>query len=119
MAVGRRNRIVDSTKPSAQKPGFVAKDAVSRKPLRQLALHRSEELSDDVLTCYRGESLNRRSRGIHRARKGSATNHEIICQKRRRHGIRTAPAAPQFWRLHFARRSLHPSYFVVRPSERE
>jgi hypothetical protein len=86
MAVGRRNWIVDSTKPSAQKPGFVAKDAVSRIPLRQLALHRSEELSDDALTCYRGESLNRRSRGIHRARKGSASNHEIICRTHTRRG---------------------------------
>jgi hypothetical protein len=54
MSVGRRNWIVDSTKPSAQKPGFVAKDAVSRIPLRQLALHRSEELSDDVLTAIEG-----------------------------------------------------------------
>src|SRR5580692_3205020 len=112
MSVGRRNWIVDSTKPSAQKPGFVAKDAVSRKPLRQLALHRSEELSDDVLTCYRGESLNRRSRGIHRARKGSATNHEIICRKRRRPGIRTASGDLRLSHHHSVRRLLYPSRFV-------
>jgi hypothetical protein len=41
------------------------------------------------VTCYRGESLSGRSRGIHRARKGSATNHEIIFRKRRRPGIHT------------------------------
>src|ERR1700733_6425507 len=107
MAVGRRNWIVDSTKPSAQKLGFVAKDAVSRIPLRQLALHRSEELSDDVLTCYRGESLNRRSRGIHRARKGSATNHEIICRTHTRPGTSTMWA--EFpWHPHSVPHS-HPS----------
>ena len=59
------------------------------------------------------------TRGLHRARKGSAANHEIIFRKRRRPGIRKASADPRLLRLDWPRQSLHPSWFVVRPSGRE
>ena len=44
-------------------------------PIRQGALHRTEELSDDV-----SDPLSRSTStgGIHRARRSSAANHEII-----------------------------------------
>jgi hypothetical protein len=51
------------------------------------ALHRVGGLGDDVLDRYRE---------VHpqAADTASATNHEIICRKHRRLGIRTAPADP-------------------------
>ena len=71
-----------------------------------------------MLTAIEG-TLWSGTRGLHRARKGSAANHEIIFRKYRRPGIRTACAGPPLLRLHSARRSLHPSCFVFRPSGRE
>src|SRR6266496_1888257 len=97
---------------------LVRKLRVSRTtetPARTATLRRAEELSDDVLDRYREVHLQ----AIDRARKGSAANHEIICRKHRRPGIRTASAAPPWLRLHSAPRSLHLSCFVFQPSGRE
>jgi hypothetical protein len=45
--------------------------------LHEGALHRAEELSDDVRSAIEG-TCQSGTGGIHRARRGSATNHEII-----------------------------------------
>ena len=60
MPIGRSQSVpdyslVDQTRCSRSEPGFGGhKDADSWNPLHQGALHRAEELSDDVLAAIEG-----------------------------------------------------------------